>query len=208
MLISPLYGMIDHPPDAERARGLARGLISGGVRVFQIRMKNVAAASLLSAVRAVQPLCKEAGALLIVNDRLDVALAAEADGVHLGQEDLPLPAARRLVPSYFCVGISTHNRTQAEAAFRGGANYIGFGPCFPTRSKESPDPQVTLDELAEVCRLPLPVVAIGGITLQTMPLIARAGAQAAAAISAIQEATDVASTAEQLISAHRMARPS
>ena len=103
----------------------------------------------------------------IVNDRLDVALAVGADGVHLGQDDLPLAAARALVPAGFVIGVSTHDEAQARAAVDGGADYLGFGPCFARTSKRNPDPVVGLERLAQVSRLGAPVVAIGGITLET-----------------------------------------
>jgi thiamine-phosphate pyrophosphorylase len=135
----------------------------------------------------------------IVNDRLDVALAAGADGVHLGQDDLPLAAARRVAPAGFVIGVSTHNLAQARAAVAGGADYLGFGPCFATATKENPDPVVGLDALAEVCRLPAPVVAIGGITLDTVGAVARAGAAAAAIIGAVNAADDVTAAARTAI---------
>jgi thiamine-phosphate pyrophosphorylase len=139
--------------------------------------------------------------VLIVNDRLDVALATGADGVHLGQDDLPLPAARALAPAGFVIGVSTHDEAQARAARDGGATYIGFGPCFPTRTKLNPDPVVGLDQLARVCRLPLPVVAIGGIGLDTVGEVVHAGAAAAAVISAVNGAPDVVAAARQVSNA-------
>ena len=115
------------------------------------------------------PLCRAAGVPFCVNDRLDVALAVGADVVHLGQDDLPLADARRVRAAAgrpgLLIGFSTHNPAQARAAAAGGADYIGFGPVFGTRSKANPDPTVGLDALAEVCRaVAVPVVAIGGIS--------------------------------------------
>jgi thiamine-phosphate pyrophosphorylase len=137
---------------------------------------------------------------LIVNDRLDVALGGGAGGVHLGQDDLPLAAARKLVPAGFIIGISTHDVAQARAALEGGADYIGFGPCFPTATKQNPDPVVGLERLAEVCRLGGRVVAIGGITLERAGEVARAGAAAAAIISAVNGSADVTAAARSVAS--------
>jgi thiamine-phosphate pyrophosphorylase len=192
-----LYGMVDLParrPGEPGGRGraappagrLARALIAGGARVLQLRMKGADAAAVLAVVDELRPLCRQKDVLFIVNDRLDVALAGGAGGVHLGQDDLPIGEARRLVPAGFQIGISTHNLEQARAAAAGGADYIGFGPIFPTASKHNPDPVVGVAELAEVCRtVAVPVVAIGGITRATVRDVVRAGAAAAALIGDI-----------------------
>jgi thiamine-phosphate pyrophosphorylase len=169
-------------------------------------MKDGSAAAMLRALDELAPLRRARGILLIVNDRLDVALATAVDGVHLGQDDLPLAAARALAPAGFVIGISTHNESQARAACDGGASYIGFGPCFPTRTKLNPDPVVGLEQLARVCRLPLPVVAIGGIGLDTVGNVVRAGAAAAAVISAVNGAPDIALAARRVSDA--FAKPS
>jgi thiamine-phosphate pyrophosphorylase len=139
--------------------------------------------------------CRAAGVPFCINDRLDVALAIEADAVHLGQDDLPLSDARDVralaKAEGMLIGYSTHSRAQALAVAEGGADYIGFGPCFPTLSKANPDPVVGLEALADVCRsVSIPVVAIGGIELDAVPSIARAGAAAAAVISAVDRAAD------------------
>src|SRR5438067_9007239 len=127
-------------------------------------MKGATAAAMAALCDELRPLCRARAALFIVNDRLDVALAGGADGVHLGQDDLPLAAARRIVPPGFVIGVSTHDEAQARAAADGGADYLGFGPCYATTSKANPDPVVGLAALARVCALAVPVVAIGGIT--------------------------------------------
>src|SRR5262249_21742740 len=127
------------------------------------------------------------GVAFCVNDRVDIALLAEADAVHLGQDDLPLAAARALAGDRLIVGISTHSVAQAEAALAGGADYLGFGPIFVTASKDNPDPVQGLQALAEIVRLAnrVPVVAIGGITPQNASLVARTGAAAAAASASV-----------------------
>src|SRR5438067_13263610 len=115
-------------------------------------MKGATAAAMAALCDELRPLCRARAALFIVNDRLDVALAGGADGVHLGQDDLPLAAARRLAPPGFMIGVSTHDLAQARAAAAAGADYLGFGPVFATRSKGNPDPIVGLDGLAAACR--------------------------------------------------------
>ena len=157
------------------------------------------------------PLCRAAGVPFCVNDRLDVALAVGADVVHLGQDDLPLADAQRVRAAAgrpdMLIGFSTHNPAQAAAAAAAGADYIGFGPVFGTRSKANPDPTVGLDALAEVCRaVAVPVVAIGGITLDAVPAVARAGASAAALIAAIDGAPDPHAAGRAVAAAFARAR--
>lgn len=208
-----LYGMVDLParrPGEPVAGGrvappagrLARALIAGGARVLQLRMKGADAAALLAVVDELRPLCRERDVLFIVNDRLDVALAGGAGGVHLGQDDLPLAEARRLAPAGFQIGISTHSLEQARTAAAGGADYIGFGPIFATASKHNPDPVVGVDQLAEVCRtVSVPVVAIGGITRARVRDIVQAGAAAAALIGDINHPQATMGTPEAWVEA-------
>ena len=203
--IRGLYGMVDLGPGAPPAGRLARALLDGGARVLQLRMKGGAAAELLAVVAELRPLCKEREATLIVNDRLDVALAGGADGVHLGQDDLPLAEARRLAPS-LVIGVSTHDERQARLAVEGGADYLGFGPIFATTTKVNPDPVVGLARLASVARLGPPVVGIGGITLESVAAVAATGAAAAALISAINRAPDVVAAAGRVSDAFAAAR--
>jgi thiamine-phosphate pyrophosphorylase len=196
-----LYGMVDLPGRGVPAGRLAGWLVDGGARILQLRMKGATAAAMLAVLDELRPLCKRREIQLIVNDRLDVALAGGADGVHLGQDDLPLAAARKIAPDGFVIGVSTHTLAQAQAAIAGGASYLGFGPCFPTATKENPDPVVGLEQLAEVCRLAAPVVAIGGITVERAREVARAGAAAAAIISGVNGAADVTAAARAVTEA-------
>jgi len=193
------YAMLDATPElaAEPAalEARARALLAAGPCCLQLRAKAVTARLMEAASRRLLSLCRAAGVPFCVNDRLDVALAVGADVVHLGQDDLPLADAQRVRTAAgrpdLVIGFSTHNRAQAIAAADAGADYIGFGPVFGTRSKANPDPTVGLDALAEVCRaVAVPVVAIGGITLDAVPAVARAGASAAAVIAAIDAAPD------------------
>ena len=195
-----LYGMLDlvtasgqGSPGAPALlpRHLYAPLFAAGVGVLQLRLKEASAALLLAVLDEVR-LHRPPGTLLIVNDRLDVALAGGADGVHLGQDDLPLAAARRFCPPGFLIGVSTHSEAQAAAAIAGGADYIGFGPIFATTTKHNPDPVVGVERLRAVCqRSTIPVTAIGGVTPQPVPALIAAGAHAVAIISAINRAPDV-----------------
>ena len=207
MKIRGYYAILDATPalldDDEALAARARDLLAGAPAVLQLRAKQAGARAMLRAARRLVPLCREHHVPFCVNDRLDVALAAGADVVHLGQDDLPLGDALRIRSELgrpeLVVGFSTHNREQAVAAAAEGADYIGFGPIFATTSKLNPDPVVGLPALAEVCRaVPVPVVAIGGIALFNVPAVARAGASAVALISAVATAADPAAAGREV----------
>jgi len=204
MRVRGFYGVIDvaGPP----ARELADRLILAGAQVLQVRLKGAPASVVLATARLVRELSSPAGVGLVVNDRLDVALAAQADAVHLGQHDLPLSAARAAlapVRGRLLVGISTHTPAQAEVAARAGADYLGFGPVFATTTKVNAEPAQGVDALAEAVQraYPVPVVAIGGITPQRAEEVVRTGAAAACAISAVNSAEDVIEAARRIAEA-------
>ena len=194
------YAILDATPDLLTGDGgaleaRANKLLAAAPCCLQLRAKSASARAIEAGARRLLPLCRAARVPFCVNDRLDVALAVGADVVHLGQDDLPLADAQRVRASAgrpdLTIGFSTHNLAQARAAAAAGADYIGFGPVFGTRSKANPDPTVGLEALAEVCRaVAVPVVAIGGITLDAVPEVVRAGACAAAIISAVATAPD------------------
>jgi thiamine-phosphate pyrophosphorylase len=177
---------------------IAQAALMGGADVIQLRDKQGSLRNLLPQARAIQALCKTRGATFIVNDRVDLALAADADGVHVGQEDLPAEAARRLLGPRRILGVSTHSLAQAEAAVRAGADYIGFGPMFATGTKDTGYAPRGLHGLREVrAAVRIPILAIGGISLETVTEVIQAGATAPAVISAILAAPDIAAaTAE------------
>jgi thiamine-phosphate pyrophosphorylase len=180
-----------------------RQLLAAGPCCLQLRAKETGARAFAAAARRMLPLCRAAGVPFCVNDRLDVALAVGAEVVHLGQDDLPLADALRVRTAAgrpdLVIGFSTHNAGQAVAAARAGADYIGFGPVFPTSSKLNPDPVVGLAQLAEVCRtVSVPVVAIGGVTPDHAGLLAQAGASAAAVISAVNNAPDPTAAGQEV----------
>jgi thiamine-phosphate pyrophosphorylase len=193
LVLHGYYAILDLGPGATADARRAEQLLAARPCCLQMRGKQLSAAALREAAGLVGPLCRAAGVLFCVNDRVDVALAVGADLVHVGQEDLPLADVRRVAGDRLAVGVSTHNLAQARAAAAAGADYIGFGPIFATHSKAQADPVVGLDGLREVVRTvggTVPVVAIGGIELDTAPLVASAGACAAAVISAIDRAAD------------------
>ncbi|HZO83394.1 MAG TPA: thiamine phosphate synthase [Candidatus Binataceae bacterium] len=195
---SRLYAMID-PAGGHEPVALARILLAAGARVMQLRLKDASSREMLAAARAIVPMCRERGAQLIIDDRADVALLAGADGVHLGQEDLPLAAARRLVGPSMFVGISTHSVEQALAAERGGADYLGFGPMYPggLRNNVAGKGLAMLREVRAAVRIP--IVAIGGITEATMPQVLAAGADACAIITDVVHAPDVPAKVRALL---------
>jgi len=201
--IEGFYAICDLPGEAgpEEARQLATKLLRGGASVLQLRQKDASSRRLLANASLLVDLCRGAGVPFIVNDRVDVAVLVAADGVHLGQEDLPLRAVRSLAPT-LAVGVSTHTLEQAEEALREGADYIGFGPVFPTSTKKRPDPVVGLEKLAEVCqRVSVPVVAIGGITAANAARVMEAGAAAVAVIGDVVRADDPEGAARRVAQA-------
>jgi thiamine-phosphate pyrophosphorylase len=163
-----------------------RQFIDGGATLIQIRDKTATSRELYDdAVEAVK-LAHAAGAAIIINDRVDIAFMAGADGVHLGQDDLPPNAARRILGADAVIGVSTHSREQVEAAVAAAdADYIAFGPIFSTTTKDNPDPLVGLEELARIRKLVtnVPAVAIGGINAGNLRSVLAAGADSAAMIS-------------------------
>lgn len=172
--------------------------IRGGCTVVQIREKQASSREFLASARRVKAITDAHGIPLIVNDRADIALAVGADGLHIGQDDLPLAAARRLVSGDMRIGVSAANLNEALAAKEGGADYLGVGAMFPTDTKQNTR-SVTAGELARIKHeTGLPVVAIGGINERTLPALAGAGIDGIAVVSAILSAHDVSAAAASL----------
>lgn len=194
-----LYAIVDPEHCAGRdPEWVASEILRGGCAALQLRAKNLSDRARLSLARALALRCGEAGVPFWLNDRVDLALLADASGVHLGQDDLPLAEAQKLAPRAR-FGLSTHNLPQALEAEAAGADVIGFGPIFATQSKLKPDPTVGLTLLETVCRaVRCPVVAIGGVELRQAAAITRAGASYAAAIGAICRADDPYAAARAL----------
>jgi len=165
--------------------------LAGGARTIQLRDKSAGAGELAARVRRLRGPTVEAGALLFVNDRLDVALAAGADGVHLGPDDLPLDAARRAAPASFLIGYSTDHPEEARLAERLGADYIGCGAVFGTRTKAVGDEAIGPTRLDEVARaVGIPVVGIGGVNRTNVHEIAGTAASGSAVVGAVMAAED------------------
>ena len=162
-------------------------LIAGGATFIQLREKSNSVRAFCTDAAEAISIARSAGASVIINDRVDVALALGADGVHLGQTDMPVASARKLLGDDAIIGFSTHNLEQVKAALDLPINYLAFGPIFPTQSKRNPDPVAGLDTLGIIKSLNrhLPVVAIGGIDKSNVTRVWSAGADSAAIISAI-----------------------
>jgi thiamine-phosphate pyrophosphorylase len=170
-------------PHAEQVRLLSRG----GASLIQLREKQMSPAQFYEAAGAAVAVAAECGVQLVINDRIDVALAVRAHGIHLGQDDLPPEAARRLLGSKAIIGYSTHNVEQAIAAAKLPIDYLAIGPIFPTSTKSDTAPVLGLEGLKAVRRSvgQLPLVAIGGITLANAREAIAAGADSVAMISAL-----------------------
>jgi thiamine-phosphate pyrophosphorylase len=184
-LIPRLNAIVD--ADAASAAGfplpaLATAFLDGGATFLQLRAKNLPGGALLDAASALTALAHARGALLIVNDRVDIALLSGADGVHLGQDDLDPASARRLLGAAAMIGRSTHTEAQLEAAAKEPVDYIAIGPVFGTATKATGYEAVGLAMVRRASAFGRPVVAIGGITLDTAPAVIRAGAASVAVI--------------------------
>ncbi|MHB9155595.1 MAG: thiamine phosphate synthase [Endomicrobiales bacterium] len=171
---------------------VARLMLEAGVRILQYREKDKTAAEKYVQCLELREMTRRLGALFIVNDDVHIALAVKADGVHVGQEDLPLAAVRALVGTGMMVGVSTHCPEQALAAAASGADYIGVGPLYPTKTKENVCVAVGLEYLDFVVRnIALPFVAIGGIKRYNLGEVLRRGARCAALVTEIVSAPDI-----------------
>jgi thiamine-phosphate pyrophosphorylase len=165
---------------------LTRLGIAGGADTVQFRQKGGSTREMIDLARQMKRLCADAGVIFIVNDRVDVAIAAEADGVHLGQDDFPIPLARKLLGEGCIIGGSAATMEEALICLSEGADYLGFGPVYPTGSKEDAGPVSGTGLLRQVVEsIPLPIVAIGGISSQNISDVVQAGAHGIAVISAV-----------------------
>jgi thiamine-phosphate pyrophosphorylase len=185
--LPPLQAILDVDAAAGAAWApvdLARAFLDGGARFIQIRAKRLASGSFLDLADAVVALGRTAGARVIVNDRADIARLAGAAGVHVGQDDLPPAAARRLLGAEAIIGFSTHTEAQIDAAAAEPISYLAVGPVFGTRTKDTGYAAVGLPLVAAAARTSgaRPVVAIGGITLENAPAVLAAGATSVAVI--------------------------
>ncbi|MGH7301159.1 MAG: thiamine phosphate synthase [Candidatus Rokuibacteriota bacterium] len=202
-----LYVVLDRT--AARGRDLTQILestIAGGCRMVQLREKEWPSGRLLASARRLRARCRDARVTFVVNDRLDLALALAADGVHLGQEDLPPGVARSLLRAGMLLGISTHSVEQARAAQAAGADYVAVGAMFPTATK--PDFELVGPDLVRTLRaeIRVPLIGIGGITPDNAGDVIRAGAAGVAVISAVCAAADPEGATRLFLEAIRAAR--
>ncbi|HUU51905.1 MAG TPA: thiamine phosphate synthase [Candidatus Heimdallarchaeota archaeon] len=165
---------------------LARMAIAGGADTIQFRQKEGSTRKMIEMTRDLKYLCTSAGVTFIVNDRLDVAIASDSDGVHLGQDDFPIHLAREILGENKIIGGSAVTLDEARKCLEEGADYVGFGPVYPTTSKADVGPVTGIDLLKEVIdKVPLPLVAIGGVNADNTQEVIRTGAHGIAVISAV-----------------------
>lgn len=199
---SGLYVILD--PSVSPDRSLVDVLkisAAAGAKIFQYRNKTASMKVAYDEALPLRKLAHELGARFIINDRCDLALAVDADGVHLGQGDLPLDLARKVMGPERLIGISTHNPAQVLTATAGQPDYLGFGPVFKPGSKSDHDPVVGIEGLKAIRSLtPLPIFAIGGITLHDVEEVIHAGADGVALISAILKAPDIRQAVTDFVS--------
>ena len=199
---SRLYGIVDlgyvHP---EAVESTTCALLSGGIRILQLRAKGVDTATVEHLARRMQPLCREVGAIFVLNDYPDMAARIGADAVHVGQDAGSLAAVRAIVGEDMLIGRSTHSPEQALAAVVEGADYIGFGPLFPTGTKPG-RPSIGLQDIAAVQEQlgDFPMFCIGGINGTTLPSVLQAGARRVVIVSWLLQQPDPAAAARDIIS--------
>lgn len=200
--LSGLYVILDPSVRPDRSLlDVVRVAATAGVKLFQYRNKAASMKTAYAEALPLRELAHELGALFVVNDRCDLALAVDADGVHLGQGDLPLNLARQVMGPDKLIGISTHKAEQVLAATADGPDYLGFGPIFTPGSKLDHDPVVGLQGLRTIRTLTaLPIFAIGGITADRAEEVIRAGADGVAVISAILKAPDISQAVTDFVS--------
>lgn len=171
-----------------------REALEGGVTLVQYRAKTAASAEMYAEALQLKALCDSFNVPLIINDRLDIAMAVGAAGVHLGQDDLPCAAARKILGEDYIIGVSAHNPAEAKAALQSGADYLGCGAVFGTATKADVK-KLGTDGLAAICKAKgLPVVGIGGVTADNYREVRAAGADGAAIVSGILAQPDISAT--------------
>jgi len=179
-------------------REVLEAVIRGGARIIQLREKECSKGDFYRMASVFRNITAEAGVLLMINDHLDVALAVGADGVHLGQDDLPLAAARMIAPELL-IGISTHSRRQALEAQSGGADYVNIGPIFPTRTKEGAGRFLGPEAIPGIAAdLAIPFTVMGGINDANIDQVLSQGARRVAVVTAVTQADDMAAAAASL----------
>jgi thiamine-phosphate pyrophosphorylase len=194
-----LYPVTDQVQSNGRGNDeVLEGIIAGGARIVQLREKELPKRAFFEMARRFREVTESQGVLLIINDHLDVAQACGADGVHLGQDDLPLHAARELAPDLI-IGVSTHNLGEALAAQRNGADYVNIGPIFPTGTKTVATPPLTPAVIGQIApHLSIPFTVMGGINRSNIEQVLAAGARKVAVVTAVTKAPDIAAAVREL----------
>ena len=182
-------------------------VIRGGAKVIQYREKDLTTLQMVNSAKILRQVCQQLGAVFLVNDRLDVALAVDADGVHLGQNDMPVGIARRLLGKEKLLGVSVQDAGAMDEAVSEGADYLSLSPVFATPTKPDHEEPLGLEKVRVLAgRSPLPVVAIGGIDATNVGAVMRAGAHGVCVISAVLGAPDPEQAARELYQLARAAR--
>ena len=210
VLIPIIYPIIDGSiVTLDNIGKTAEAIIDGGAKILQLRAKSLSSKKFLETARIIRKITKDKGTVFIVNDRVDIALLTDADGVHLGQGDLPVKEARRLLGNNKIIGYSTHNLREALEAVRLPVDYISFGPIFPTKTKEDAQTPKGLKLLSEVRKaVVIPIVAIGGITETNMVHVLKEGVEGVAMISEILTVKDISQKINRVIAtAKKIKRP-
>jgi thiamine-phosphate pyrophosphorylase len=194
-----LYPVTDQSQSNDRTNDeVLAGIIAGGARIVQLREKDLPERAFFGLACRFREVTERHGVLLIINDHLDIALACGADGVHLGQDDLPVSAARKLGPDLL-IGVSTHNLDEALAAQAGGADYVNIGPVFPTGTKKVAVPPLTPTAIRMIApHLTIPYTVMGGINRSNIGQVLDAGARKIAVVTAVTSAPDIAAAVRKL----------
>jgi thiamine-phosphate pyrophosphorylase len=183
---------------------LARMAIAGGANTIQFRQKSGTTREMVETAKQMKQLCKNHGVTFIVNDRLDVAIASDSDGVHLGQDDFPIPLARQILGMNKIYGGSAVTLDEGQKCLDEGADYVGFGPVYTTTSKADAGPVTGIEIMKEViAKIPLPLIAIGGVNKDNAPELIQAGAYGIAVISAVCCQQDPEKATRELLRAIR-----
>jgi len=195
--LTRLYVLISSSIAAKSVKETARLVIDGGADVIQLREKTVSDSEFISLAGEVRDITTKRGSLLIINDRVHVAREINADGVHLGQQDMSALEAREIIGNEKIIGISTHSIIQARQAQKDGADYIAIGPIYPTRTKDH-EPSIGIEVIQEISgAVNIPIFAIGAITIDNLDEVLKAGVSRVAVCSAIINAKDIYSSTRQ-----------
>ncbi len=205
MLDFRIYLITDRKVATKPLPEAVRLALEGGVRCVQLREKDLPIRELLALAQELRSITREFGAKLFINDRVDIAVAVDADGVHLGHQSIPANAARKVVGTSMLIGVSTHNLEEAKAAVAGGADFITFGPIFETPSKVKYGAPVGLNDIKQlIVDVAVPIFAIGGINGGNIQQVVMSGVAGVAMISAILAAPDIKTAASKFAQAEKI----